>query len=217
MNDSAQHKLQILILDDHAVVRWGVRQILRENFDPLYFGEGKAGPESLDLARSQAWDLVIVAIDLPDREGLDLLTELKRMRPAQPIIIFTGQMKFRGAVGAVTVRTDDNSEVANNPDRPVPAVRQVPADGSNTQPIMAMEAESDPKPSQRCPIDGRLSNREREVLRLIGLGKTVKEISATLALSGKTISTYRSRILIKLGLKTTGELIRFAVMNRLAD
>jgi two-component system, NarL family, invasion response regulator UvrY len=201
MNSFTQEKLRILILDDHPVVRRGLRQILTEGFDPLEFGEGKTGSEGLSLALSQPWDL-IVAIDLPDREGLDVLDQLKKIRPDQLILVL-----------AVRV-TEGQVEVRNNPDELVSAVRRVLASGTNGRSTVAMEAPAD--------LRGRrshknLSKREQEVLRLIGLGKTVRDIAAVLVLSDKTISTYRRRMLTKLGLKTTAELIRYALMNGLAD
>jgi two-component system invasion response regulator UvrY len=197
MNDSSQAKLRIIILDDHAVVRQAIRQIvLDEGFDPLEFGEGNAGPEGLDLALGRLWDLVIV------REGLDVLTELKRMRPDQPILVLT----IRG--------TERQIEEANNPDDLVSMVHRILAGGSIGQSTTDMEAPSD-LPSR--PNDENLSNRELEVLRLLGLGRTLKEIAGILGLSEKTVSTYRSRTLTKLRLKTTAELIRYAIMNRLAD
>jgi two-component system, NarL family, invasion response regulator UvrY len=194
MSDPRQEKLRILILDNHLVVRQAIKQIvLDERFDPLEFGESNAGPEGLDLALGRPWDLVIV------REGLEVLTELKRMRPDQ--LIF-----------ALTLRSIESQiEVTNNPGD---LVRRIVAGGTSGQSITAMEAPSD---LLARPCHESLSNREREVLRLLGLGRTLKEIAGALALSEKTISTYRSRILTKLGLRTTAELIRYAVMNRLAD
>lgn len=194
MSDPRQEKLRILILDNHLVVRQAIKQIVQdERFDPLEFGESNAGPEGLDLALGRPWDLVIV------REGLEVLTELKRMRPDQ--LIF-----------ALTLRSIESQiEVTNNPGD---LVRRIVAGGTSGQSITAMEAPSD---LLARPCHESLSNREREVLRLLGLGRTLKEIAGALALSEKTISTYRSRILTKLGLRTTAELIRYAVMNRLAD
>jgi two-component system invasion response regulator UvrY len=200
MNGYTPEKLRILILDDHAVVRRGVRQILTEGFDPLEFGEGKAGSEGLGLALGQTWDL-IVAIDLHDPGG-EGLTELKRMRPDQPILVLT----VRGKEG--------HFKVANNPDELVSAVRQILGRQTSAQSIMTMEV----PPDVRGRADHEnLSNREREVIRLLSSGRTVKEIAATLGLSSQTISTYRSRLLTKLGLKTTADLIRYALLNRLAD
>ena len=164
MDGSSREKLRILFLDDHPVVRRGVRKILAERL--LEFGEGNPGPEGLDLALGQPWDLVIIAIDLPEL---------------------------------------------------VSAVRQVLADKTSCRSTTAMDVPPVPEPRTGPPSHKNLSNREHEVLRLIGLGRAVKEIATLLALSEKTISTYRSRILIKLGLKTTSELIRYAVINRLSD
>jgi two-component system invasion response regulator UvrY len=197
MGDPTQEKLRILILDDHLVVRQAIKQIvLDERFDPLEFGESNAGPEGLDLALGRPWDLVIV------REGLEVLTELKRMRPDQLILV-------------LTLRSIESQiEVTNNPGYLVSAVHRILAGGTSGQSITAMEAPSD---LLARPCHESLSNRERELLRLLGLGRTLKEIACALALSEKTISTYRSRILTKLGLRTTAELVRYAVMNRLAD
>jgi two-component system invasion response regulator UvrY len=192
-----QEKLRILILDDHLVVRQAIKQIvLDERFDPLEFGESTAGSEGLDLALGRPWDLVIV------REGLEVLTELKRMRPDQLIVV-------------LTLRSIESQiEGANTPGDLVSAVRTILAGGTRGQSLTAVEAPSD---LLAPPSHEGLSNREREVLRLLGLGRTLKEIAGALALSEKTIRTSRSRILTKLGFRTTAELVRYAVMNRLAD
>jgi DNA-binding NarL/FixJ family response regulator len=164
MDGSARKKLRVLILDDHATVQRGLRRILAERF--LEFGESEAGPEGLDLALGQPWDLVIIATDLP---------------------------------------------------RLVSAVRRVLADTTSRPSTLVMGAQPDLKRRRGRLIHKNLSKRESEVLRLIGLGKTVKEIASLLALSETTVSTYRSRILIKLGLRTNAELVRYAVTNRIAD
>lgn len=214
MDGSAQEKLRILILDDYPVVRRGIRQILAQRFDPSQFGEGEAGPEGLDRALSQPWDLVIVAIDLPDRESTDVLSELKRMRPGQPVLAFIGRAELEDAVVVVKAGTAGNVALEVGADRPVPHVRRISTSGTAGQSTLGREA----RPDWGRRRGGKdLSNREREVLRLIGWGRTVKEIAADLTLSDKTISTYRTRILTKLGLRTTAELIRYAVINRLAD
>jgi two-component system invasion response regulator UvrY len=197
MGDPTQEKLRILILEDQIVVRQAIKQmVLDVRFDPLEFGESNAGPEGLDLALGRPWDLVIV------REGLEVLTELKRMRPDQLIFV-------------LTLRSIESQiEVTNNPGDRVSAVRRILAGGTSGQSITSMEAPSD---LLARPCHENLSNREREVLRLLGFGRTMKEIAGALALSEKTISTYRSRILTKLGLRTTAELVRYAVRNLLAD
>jgi two-component system invasion response regulator UvrY len=170
MDGSARGKLRILILDDHAVVRRGVRQILAESLDLLEFSEGKAGQEGLDLALDQSWELVIVAIDLPDREGLKVLAEFMRMRPDQPVLVLTIRVKLADGVGIVKPGTTGQVEVANNPDELLSAVRRVLSGGAISRELASHKS---------------LSNRELEVLRLIGLGRTVKEVAAALALSEK--------------------------------
>jgi DNA-binding NarL/FixJ family response regulator len=217
VDDSARDKLRILILDDHAVVRRGVRQILAERFEPLEFGEGKAGPEGLDLALGQPWDLVIVAIDVPDHDGLQVLAALRRMRPDQPILVLTVRVHPPDAADFLKADIEGHAEVANNPDELVSAVRRIFAGGTGRHSTIAREALPDVDRYLERNSHEDLSSREHEVLRLIGLGTTVKEIAAVLRLTETTVSTYRRRILIKLGLKSTAELIRYAVINRLAD
>jgi two-component system, NarL family, invasion response regulator UvrY len=188
-----QEKLRILILDDHLVVRQAIKQIvLDERFDPLEFGESTGGSEGLDLALGRPWDLVI------GREGLDVLTELKRIRPDQLILV-------------LTLRSIESQiEVANNPAGSVQSSQ--------------VEQAVNPSPPWRhrrtCwrpPSHESLSNREGEVLRLLGLGRTLKEIAGALALSETTIRTSRSRILTKLGFSTPAELVRYAVNEPLGQ
>jgi two-component system invasion response regulator UvrY len=203
MFGSARKRLRILILDDHAIVRLGVRQILHERFDGLEFGEGKAGPEGLDLALGQVWDLVTVAIGQSNRKGRAVLTKLKSMRPGQQVLVLSD--------------CASHVDVANNPGDLALAVRRVLVCMTNGQPTRDREITSNLERVRAHSSHESLSTREREVLRLIGLGNTVKQIAAILGLSDKTISTYRSRTLVKLRLKTTADLILYAVLNRLAS
>jgi DNA-binding NarL/FixJ family response regulator len=217
MGDTARQKLRILILDDHAVVRRGVRQILAERFGTLEFGESEAGPEGLGLACGQPWDLVIVAVDLPNRVGLEVLIELKRVRPNQPILVVPVRVRFPEETGTVESVGKGSVYVANSPDELVSGVHRVLSSGWSGQSTNPVKTLPDRQRRRAGASHGNLSQRESEVLRLLGLGGTVKEIAARLALSEKTISTYRNRILLKLGLKTTAELIRYAVINGMAD
>lgn len=161
MDGPTQKKLRILILDDHLVVRKAIKQIvLDERFDPLEFGEITAGPEGLDLALGHPWDLVIV------REGLEVLTELKRLRPDQLIFVLT----LRSIKSQI--------DVANNPGELASAVPTILAGETSGPSFTAMEAPSD---LLAPPSHESFSNREREVLRLLGLGRTLKEIAGALA------------------------------------
>ena len=200
MNRFRQDKIRILVLDDHPVVRRGIKEILAEGLNSLEFGEAPTGSEGIGLALSQSWDLV-VAFDQTNR-GSEVLTELKKMRPNQPV--------FAVIVGG----TDDQAEAVNGPDELVSAVRHILAGGTSRQSPTTIDESSG---LRGRPGHEDLSRREREVLHLISQGKPLKEIAAVLALSEKTISTYRSRILTKLELSSTADLIRYGVMNRLTD
>ena len=183
----------------------------------MEFGEGKAGPEGLDLALAQPWDLVIVAIDLPDQDGLRVLAALKKMHPDQPVLVLIVRVNLLDAACFLKADIEGHAEVASNADELVAAVHRVLAGGTSRQSSMAREAPPEVERYRDRGNHENLSSREHEVLRLIGLGRTVKEIAAVLGLTETTISTYRSRMLIKLGLKNTAELIRYAVINGLAD
>ena len=190
IGSETRQSLRILILDNHAVVRRGVRQILAERFDTLEFGESEAGPGGLDLALGQPWDLIILGIDVPDREGLNMLIELKRMRPDRPILVLTVRVKFQDAVDAVKAATEGRIVVANNPDELVSAVGRAFAGRTAGQSTVVMESSSDLERRRGCLSHENLSKRESQLLRLIGLGKSVKETAAVLVLSEATDSTY---------------------------
>lgn len=208
---------RILIVDDHEVVRVGVKALFDEKTESIVFGEASTGTEALRLVRDQDWELIVLDLTIGGRGGLDVLKELKQVRWHVPVLILSMhadeqyvRRAFRaGAAGYVT-KGSRREELAT-------ALRKVLGGGRYVSAELAEKLIGRWAEDSDRPAHERLSDREFEVLRLIGLGKTIGEIARILSLSDKTISTYRARLLEKMEMKTTAELVRYAVESRLAD
>jgi DNA-binding NarL/FixJ family response regulator len=208
---------KILIVDDHEVVREGVKKILDEQPGPITFGEASTASEVLRLVREQDWDIVVLDLTLGERSGLEVLKELKQLRPRLPVLILSMHSEDQYArraykAGATGYITKDNPRAEL-----VKAINKVIEGGVYISPALAERLVIDlGSDTDRAPHEA-LSNREFEVMRLIASGKAVGEIAAMLSLSNKTISTYRARILEKMGMKTNAELTHYAIQNKLVD
>jgi two-component system invasion response regulator UvrY len=208
---------KILMLDDHEVVREGVKKILGEQPGTITFGEASTGPEALRLAHEQDWDVAVLDLSLGGRSGLEVLKELKQVRPQLPVLILSmhseeqyARRAFKaGAAGYIT-KDSPRAEL-------VKAVNKVMSGGRYVSPAVAEKLIFDiAGGTDRAPHE-TLSDREFEVMRLIASGKTVGEIAEMLSLSDRTISTYRARVLEKMGMKTNAELTHYAIQNKLVD
>jgi DNA-binding NarL/FixJ family response regulator len=208
---------KILIVDDHEVVRDGLKKILDERTDSTIFGEASTAPEALRLAREQDWNLVVLDLSLGSRSGLEVLKELKQSCPKLPVLILSmhseeqyARRAFKaGAAGYIT-KDSPRAELLKAIDRIIEGRKYV-------SPTLAERLAVDlEKGRDRLPHE-TLSDREFEVMRLIGSGKTVGEIAGLLSLSDKTISTYRARLLEKMEMKTNAELTHYAIQNKLVD
>ncbi|MBU1749567.1 MAG: response regulator transcription factor [Chloroflexi bacterium] len=180
-------------------------------------GEALNGQEVLEKVRAEAWDVVVLDIAMPGRGGLDILKELKHERPQLPVLVLSMYAEDQFAVRVLKAGASGYLTKDSAPDELVKAVRKVVNGGKYVSPFLAEKLASEINTdSIRLPHE-TLSDREFQVLRLIATGKAVKEIAAELALSTKTISTYRARILHKMNLTTTAELIHYAMRNRLIE
>ncbi len=205
---------RILLADDHAVVRQGLKQILLESIRGATFGEASSGQEALEAGRAGGWDIVILDISLPGKSGLEVLKELRQGQPRLPVLIlsmhpeeqFAVRALRAGAAGYVTKRTAVADLAA--------AVKTVLAGRKYVSASLAERLAGDIHSDSRAPHE-RLSDREFQVFRMIALGKTVKEISEELSLSPQTVSTHRSRTLEKMKLATNADLTEYALANRL--
>jgi two-component system invasion response regulator UvrY len=209
--------MRILIADDHAVFRRGLAETLGEAFSRVTFGEAKTAQETLEHVRRQDWDVVILDISMPGKSGLDILDDLHRLRPKLPVLLLSmhpeGQYARRalksGAAGYLTKESV--------PEELKEAVRRVRAGGRYVSATLAENLAFDLRRAADTPVHELLSDREFQVLRMIASGRTVKQIADEIALSVKTISTYRARILLKTGMKTTADLIRYALQTHLVE
>jgi len=212
--------LRILLADDHAIVRQGLKQVLEQELFSVQFGEEETGHGLMQAVQNHAWDLAIVDINLPDKNGLDALKEIKILRPELSVLILTlypeAQYATRalraGAAGYLTKSTAP-TEIASAVDRVLEGGRYISASLAER---LADELTKGTAPNPTA-LHELLSDRELEVLRWIARGKTVTETADQLALSFKTISTYRARLLDKLRLDTTADLIRYALNHHLVE
>jgi two-component system, NarL family, invasion response regulator UvrY len=203
--------MRILLADDHALVRQGLKLILADHFKNTVFGEARNAHEALARASKDNWDVVVLDITMPGRSGLDVLREIKRLRPKLPVLIlsmhpedqFAVRMLKSGAAGYLT-KESAGEELAG-------AIRKVLAGGRYISPSLAERMASYLDMDVLKAPHERLSDREYLILRMIASGKQVSQIARELSLSVKTISTYRARVLQKTDLKNNAELTRYAV------
>ena len=208
---------KILIIEDHEIVRHGLKKILNEQPDDNTFGEASTASEALRLIAEQNWDLVVLDLTLGGRSGLEVLKELKELRPRLPVLILTmhseeqyARRAFKaGAAGYIT-KDSPRAEL-------VKAINKVAEGGRYVSHALAEELVIDLERGSDGPPHQILSDREFEVMCLIASGKTVGEIAVLLSLSDKTISTYRARILVKMRMKNNAELTHYAIQNKLVD
>lgn len=209
--------IRIIIADDHPVVRQGLKQILADEPDMIVTGEAPNAQGLLEKVRKEKCDVLLLDITMPGRGGLDILKDLRREYPKLSVLVlsihpedqFGPRVLKSGAAGYMSKESA--------PEELVSAIRRVAAGGKYISPSLAEKLASDlTDDGARAPHE-KLSDREYQVMSLIASGKTVKEISANLSLSVKTISTYRSRMLGKMKMKTNAELIHYAIQNKLVD
>jgi len=209
--------IRVLIADDHAVVRQGLKQILGDTPEMVVAGEATTGQEVLDKVRAEAWDVVILDISMPDHSGLDILKQLRSERPKLPVLVLSMHSEDQYAMRVLKAGASGYLTKDSAPDELVKAVRKVVRGGRYVSAFLAeklaFEIGTD---SNRLPHE-TLSDREFQVLRGIAAGKSVTEIAAELYLSPKTVSTYRARLLQKMNLTTNAELIHYAFQNHLID
>ncbi len=209
--------IRVIIADDHAVVREGLRQILLGTSDMVVAGEAANGQELLTKIRGKGIDVVVLDISLPGRSGLEILKDLKRERPKLPVLILSMHSEEQFAVRALKAGASGYLTKESAPEELVKAIRKVVAGGKYISQQLAERLAFDlEKGFEKAPHE-TLSDREYEVMLMIARGKTVSEIADELSLSVKTVSTYRERILEKMKMKTNAELIRYAIQNRLVD
>lgn len=207
--------VKILIVDDHAVVRQGVKQILDGRFDKATLGEAKNAQELLDLIRKAKWDVVILDIGLPGRSGLDVLGDIKKINPRLPVLVLSAypedQLATRvlkaGAAGYLS-KESASEELVNALVKVLGGGRYVSASLAERLAVSLDETRHD------LPHES-LSDREYQIMCMLASGKSTKEIAQELVLGVSTVSTYRARVFKKLHMTKRSELVQYALRQRL--
>lgn len=208
--------IKVLIADDHPIVRRGLVQILEDTPGMIAAGEASTGRQVLQAVREQDYDVLVLDIALPDINGLEVLKQLQGLKPDLPVLMLSIYCERQYAERSLRAGAAGYLTKESAPDELVAAIRKVAQGGKYiTQSLAerlayALEGELEREPYET------LSDREYQVMCLLANGKTVTEIARELCLSVKTISTYRARILKKLGLNSTAEIIRYALKRELA-
>ncbi|MBE7557030.1 MAG: response regulator transcription factor [Anaerolineales bacterium] len=209
--------IKVLIADDHPIVRQGLRQILSETADMVVAGEAVNGQEALDQVRAGGWDVLVLDITMPGRSGFDILKEVKCEQPDLPVLVLSIHAEEQLAVRVLKAGASGYVTKENAPNELVRAIRKVVSGGRYVSPGLAESLAFGLDATSDRPRHETLSDREFQVMQLMAGGKTLAEIAEVLSLSAKTVSTYRTRLLEKLNLKTNAELMRYAIENRLIE
>ena len=209
--------IRILIADDHAVVREGLKRILNDTPDMTVTGEASSGQELLDLVRSQPGEVVVLDLAMPGRGGIDTLRQLKREKPELPVLILSIYPEDQYAVRALRDGASGYLTKESAPDELVGAIRKAAQGRKYVSPALAERLALDLEADGTALPHETLSNREYQVMLMLSSGMTVSEIADELALSVKTISTNRARLLKKMRMKTNAELTYYAVKQGLVQ
>jgi two-component system invasion response regulator UvrY len=209
--------IRVLIADDHVIVRRGLRQILAETSDIAVTGEAETGLEAIKIAREDAFEVMLLDISLPDKNGIEVLKQIKKEQPRLAVLMLSMHAEREFAVRALKAGASGYLTKQSAPAQLVTAIRQVAAGKKYVSAALAEELANALGEDTEQPLHETLSDREFQTLRMIASGKTLSGISAELCLSPKTVSVYRSRLLGKLKLKNNSELTRYAIKNRLVD
>jgi DNA-binding NarL/FixJ family response regulator len=208
---------RVLIADDHEIVRDGLRDILTTRLGKVAVSEAKDAGEAINLLIKEDWDLVLLDINMPGRSGLEVLEEAKRLRPKTPVLVLTAYPEEQFAVRAFKLGASGYINKQSVSDELIIAVKRVLAGGKYVTASLAERLASRLGATGDKASHEALSNRELQVLRLIAVGKSMKDVADEMALSEKTVATYRTRISDKTGLKTNVEIARYALKHGLVE
>ncbi len=208
---------KILIADDHPLFRRGLKDILQTQPDIELVGEADTGHKALEMARKQRWDVLVLDITMPGLSGIEILNVLRKEQPKLPILILTAHPENQYAVRVLRAGAAGYMTKETAPHELIRGLRKILKGAKYVSETLAEKLASDlGAQNQKKPHD-LLSDREYEIMRLIASGKPLGKIAGELALSPRTVSTYRSRALEKMKMKTNTDLIRYAMENKLID
>jgi len=206
--------IRVIIVDDHPVVRRGLKQIITAEQDMQVVNEAETAREAIRVIRQTACDAVVLDITLPDASGLDVLSRLKSERPTLPVLIMSIHDEEQYALRVLKSGASGYLMKNSIPEELIKAIRKITSGGKYISPSLAERLASELNSSETL-LHEKLSNREFQIMCLIAAGKPLKEIGAALCVSDKTVSSYRSRILEKMKMSTNADLTRYALEHHL--
>lgn len=210
-------KAEVLIADDHAIIRDGLKKILADTDDLLVAGEAANGTAVMEQVRARDWNLLVLDISMPGRNGLELIKLVKAERPKLPILIFSMHPEEQYAVRAIRAGASGYISKEGDTDMLLPAMRKVVAGGVYISPKVAELLATEVSPQTNNPSHTLLSNREFEVFSRIVRGASLTSIAEEFSLSIKTVSTHKSHIMAKMDMSTQVDLVRYAIEHNLLD
>ncbi len=212
-----QDSLRILVADDHAVVRRGLIEILTEAFPSAEYDEAADAGEALRKTRERHYDILVLDITMPGRSGLDVLKDVRATHPALPVLVLSVHPEDQYALRVLKAGASGYLTKDTAPQKLVEAVQRALAGGKYVSDALADRLVLGVRTGLDSPLHATLSDREDGVMRMIAGGATVSDIAHQLSLSVKTVSTYRARILAKMGMRTNADLTRYAIENDLVE
>ncbi len=209
--------IRVLIADDHAIVRQGLRQILSDTEDMVVAGEAANGVEALQRVREGQWGVVLLDVSMPDRNGIDALKMIKKEFPRLPVLVLSMYPEDQYAIRALKAGASGYLTKQSAPVQLVQAIRTVAAGRKYVSASLAEELANAIQDDSEKPLHERLSDREYQTLCMIASGKTLSQIAQELNLSVKTVSVYRARLLEKMKMKNNAELTHYGLKHELVE
>lgn len=214
MNDE---KIKIIIADDHAIVREGLKQIVAEEKDMIVCGEAEDAASLMELLKIEKWSIVVLDINMPGKSGLEALKDIKQFYPELPVLILSMFSEDQYGLRAIKAGASGYLKKVSAPTELVNAIRKIVSGRKYINPSLAEKLAENIGNEKNNFLHEKLSDREYQIMCNIALGKSAEEIAEELSLSINTIYTYRNRILEKMSLKSNVELTQYAIQNKLIE
>jgi two-component system invasion response regulator UvrY len=214
---TSAHPPRFLLVDDHALLRRGLRELLGEEFPGAEFDEAASGPLAIEQVKKTPFSLLVLDLAIPGRDGLDVLKEVHQLIPRMPVLVLSVHAEEQYAIRALRAGAVGYITKESAPEELCKAVRRVLEGGKYVSASLAEKLATNLSTHDGSPLHESLSDRELQVLRMLAFGKSVKDIGGELALSEKTISTYRARLLEKMTMKTNADVMRYALRAGLVE
>jgi DNA-binding NarL/FixJ family response regulator len=213
----ATDKIKILIADDHAIVREGLKQIVAEEKDILVAGEAENSSRLMELLEKEKWSLVVLDINMPGKSGLEALKDIKQLYPDLPVLILSMFSEDQYGLRAIKAGASGYLKKVSAPTELVAAIRKIVSGGKYINQSLAEKLAEKFESTKKELMHEKLSDREYQIMCNIALGKTAEEIAQELSLSINTVYSYRNRILEKMSMRSNVELTQYAIQNKLIE